>query len=195
MYAGFRRVTRQVSRSLLTTKPKFSLSSRRYLASNITNPPVGCIENDAQSLAKTLPRHLLPQSLANLPDDVFVPLDVPQFYDNMANLRSGDAFTPSVYYEIHRNRFDQHSVYCNNDLGLQYIQYYGFDYDYTLVHYNEALDRYVYRYVLETLVAKRGYPESILQLEYDPSFAIRGIVFDKRTGMMLKVRTMVICLI
>jgi len=41
--------------------------------------------------------------------------------------------------------------------------------------------------ILQRLVDTKGYPSEILQINYDPSFAIRGTFLDKRYGNILKV--------
>ena len=41
--------------------------------------------------------------------------------------------------------------------------------------------------ILQRLVDSKGYPPEILQITYDPSFAVRGTFLDKRHGNILKV--------
>ena len=41
---------------------------------------------------------------------------------------------------------------------------------------------------LDKLIKQRGYPEEILKLEYDPTFAVRGLVVDRKHGNILKMR-------
>jgi 5'-nucleotidase len=61
----------------------------------------------------------------------------------------------------------------------------GFDMDYTLVVYREEFAEFVYGLARQRLV-ERGYPASVLGLNYDSSFPMRGIILDKQTGCMLK---------
>src|SRR5262245_28515958 len=77
-------------------------------------------------------------------------------------------------------------VYVNRNLRMEDVQVIGFDMDYTLAIYNQVeLERLSIRLTLEKLV-KRGYPEAILDLEYRPEWAIRGLVVDRPEGNVLK---------
>lgn len=63
----------------------------------------------------------------------------------------------------------------------------GFDMDHTLVRYNsENFEALAHRIMLEKLVAEKGYPESILKLEFSFDRAIRGLVIDEVRGNVLK---------
>jgi HAD superfamily 5'-nucleotidase-like hydrolase len=63
----------------------------------------------------------------------------------------------------------------------------GFDLDYTLAHYRyREIDELAFRLTQRKLVEKRGYPESILDLKFDPDFVVRGLVIDRRRGNILK---------
>ena len=78
-------------------------------------------------------------------------------------------------------------VFCNRNLRMDEIDLVGFDMDYTLAIYNQRnIENLSVECTLEKLVAKRGYPEEILKLDYDPSFAIRGLVVDRRYGNIFK---------
>jgi HAD superfamily 5'-nucleotidase-like hydrolase len=80
-----------------------------------------------------------------------------------------------------------HQIYCNRDLNFDKVETVGFDMDYTLAPYHqEAMDELSVRVTLERLVAHRGYPEEILNIESRPDFAIRGLVVDKFTGNIFK---------
>lgn len=101
----------------------------------------------------------------------------------------------------------------NKNLRLDNVQVYGFDYDYTLAHYSNNLQSLTYDLAKEFLVNEvrppyffkffvhkcllvtllkfmrlwqLKYPESCLQFQYDPSFPIRGLYFDKLKGCLLK---------
>ncbi|GFQ74599.1 5'-nucleotidase domain-containing protein DDB_G0275467, partial [Trichonephila clavata] len=69
-------------------------------------------------------------------------------------------------------------VFANNELKLAEIDVYGFDYDYTLAIYKEALQVLIYRLGKEKLVDKLKYPRGIKDLPYKPGFAIRGLHYD-----------------
>jgi HAD superfamily 5'-nucleotidase-like hydrolase len=83
---------------------------------------------------------------------------------------------------IRKNR-----VFVNRNLRMDQIDTIGFDMDYTLAIYNQPrLEALSVACTLEKLVANRGYPEAIRSLDYDPSFAVRGIVVDRRYGNIFK---------
>ncbi|KAG1326488.1 5'-nucleotidase domain-containing protein [Cocos nucifera] len=77
-------------------------------------------------------------------------------------------------------------IYVNKNLRLDTVQVYGFDYDYTLAHYSENLHSLVYDLAKKHLVNELKYPESCLQFEYDPTFPIRGLYYDRLKGCLLK---------
>lgn len=78
-------------------------------------------------------------------------------------------------------------VYCNRDLNLASVQWVGFDMDYTLAIYRrETFDVLTYQLTLERLIDTFDYPEMIRNEPFDPSFAIRGLVIDKKTGHIIK---------
>jgi len=77
-------------------------------------------------------------------------------------------------------------VFTNRDLDLDTIQVVGFDMDYTLARYRRrSLDALTIEKTVEKLVG-RGYPEELQSLQYDPEFAIRGLVVDRHLGNILK---------
>jgi HAD superfamily 5'-nucleotidase-like hydrolase len=78
-------------------------------------------------------------------------------------------------------------VYVNRNLRMDDIALIGFDMDYTLALYNQRnLEELSIKCTLEKLIAKRGYPDEILGLDYDPTFAVRGLVVDRRFGNIFK---------
>lgn len=78
-------------------------------------------------------------------------------------------------------------VFVNRNLRLDQIRLIGFDMDYTLAPYvKKAIEELSYRLTAERLVRELGYPESILEIPYDPSFVLRGLVVDKRLGNIFK---------
>lgn len=79
-------------------------------------------------------------------------------------------------------------VFVNTELDLAQIQCYGFDYDYTLVQYEEdRLNQFIYKAALEHLVEDKRYPNEMKShLQYDPHFATRGLHFDTRHGTLIK---------
>lgn len=82
------------------------------------------------------------------------------------------------------------AVYTNRDTDLASIRLVGFDMDYTLAIYKKLpMEQLQYDLTLQRLVENKGYPEEIRQLEYDPTFIVRGLTVDKRSGHLIKTDT------
>ena len=78
-------------------------------------------------------------------------------------------------------------VFCNRNLRMDTIEMIGFDMDYTLALYHQdRLEQLSMELTLQKLVDKHGYAPAILQLSYDPRWAIRGLVVDKKYGNVFK---------
>ena len=77
-------------------------------------------------------------------------------------------------------------IFCNRNLRLDSVRYVGFDMDYTLALYTRQMEFLQATMVIDRLVEVSGYPRAILDLEYDPEFAIRGLVVDLPTGNVFK---------
>lgn len=98
---------------------------------------------------------------------------------------------PAVH-RLLRRRHDRkvdpsRQVFVNRNLRMDHIEAVGFDMDYTLaVYHQRRIETLSYRMTLEGLVGRKGYPERLLRLEYDPDFVIRGLVVDKTLGNLLK---------
>jgi 5'-nucleotidase len=81
----------------------------------------------------------------------------------------------------------RHRVFCNRNLRMDTIEMIGFDMDYTLALYHqERLETLSIQLTLQKMIDKRGYPPEILGLVYDPEWAIRGLMVDKRRGNVFK---------
>ncbi|SPP74168.1 5'-nucleotidase domain-containing protein 3 [Drosophila guanche] len=78
------------------------------------------------------------------------------------------------------------AVFACNELDLSEVQVYGFDYDYTLACYKPILEDLLYNLAREMLVKRFRYPEEILDLEYEPNFAVRGLHYDVEKGLLVK---------
>ncbi|XP_057853857.1 uncharacterized protein LOC131063905 isoform X3 [Cryptomeria japonica] len=83
-------------------------------------------------------------------------------------------------------KMDPCGIYANDNLRLDHIEVYGFDYDYTVSHYTGSLQTLIYDLAKEHIVKENRYPESCLQFQYDPNFPIRGLFYDKKRGCLLK---------
>uniref|UniRef100_A0A146LNW5 Cytosolic purine 5'-nucleotidase n=1 Tax=Lygus hesperus TaxID=30085 RepID=A0A146LNW5_LYGHE len=80
-----------------------------------------------------------------------------------------------------------HRIFVNRSLHLEHIKFYGFDMDYTLAEYKSPqYERLGFDLVKQRMV-DMGYPQEILEFEYDPSFPVRGLWFDTLYGNLLKV--------
>ena len=78
-------------------------------------------------------------------------------------------------------------VFCNRNLRMDTIEMIGFDMDYTLALYHQdRLEQLSMELTLQKLVDKHGYPAEIRTLQYDPRWAIRGLVVDKKHGHVFK---------
>lgn len=78
-------------------------------------------------------------------------------------------------------------VYVNRTLNLKKIKYIGLDMDHTLIRYNtEKFERLSHTTIMEKLIAGKGYPEQIKNLQFDFNFALRGLVIDRPKGNLLK---------
>lgn len=78
----------------------------------------------------------------------------------------------------------ERGIFCNRTLNLRSIRAIGYDMDYTLIHYvTEAWERRAYEYLRRRFEAE-GWPCS--GLEFDPVFAIRGLVLDLELGNVVK---------
>jgi HAD superfamily 5'-nucleotidase-like hydrolase len=78
-------------------------------------------------------------------------------------------------------------VFCNRNLRMDTIEMIGFDMDYTIALYHQdRLEQLSMELTLQKLVDKHGYPPEIRTLSYDPRWAIRGLVVDKKYGNVFK---------
>lgn len=77
-------------------------------------------------------------------------------------------------------------IYCNRSLRLDQIEWVGFDMDYTLAIYDQPkMDKLTIDAALTKLRAK-GYPESLLRLDFELDFPVRGLLLDAKHGNVLK---------
>lgn len=78
-------------------------------------------------------------------------------------------------------------IFCNRSLRMESIELLGFDMDYTLALYQQQrLEQLSIDLTLKKLIKNRGYSEDIRSLEYDPRFAVRGLVVDRALGNVFK---------
>lgn len=92
-----------------------------------------------------------------------------------ALLKDADALPPQ-----------QQQVFCNREIRMDRIGVIGFDYDYTIASYKSTLQTLVYEQARQHLIERQHYPAELAHLQYDPDFPIRGLVFDRQHGILLK---------
>jgi len=82
---------------------------------------------------------------------------------------------------------DRRRIYCNRSINMKTIKAVGFDMDYTLAQYKpETFEALAYRLTTEKLVKVFGYPQKVMELEFDWKYMIRGLTIDKKRGNVLK---------
>lgn len=78
-------------------------------------------------------------------------------------------------------------VFCNRELKLGNVRAIGFDMDYTIAQYKQpAFDKLAFDGAKEKLV-QLGYPKEMLDVEYDHTFWVRGLIIDTIRGNFLKI--------
>ncbi|CAK9298872.1 unnamed protein product [Gordionus sp. m RMFG-2023] len=79
-----------------------------------------------------------------------------------------------------------HRVFVNRSLQLEKVKFFGFDMDYTLAMYKSPeYESLAFDLALKRIV-KIGYPNELLEVQYDASFPMRGLWFDTFYGTLLK---------
>ncbi|XP_014771704.1 5'-nucleotidase domain-containing protein 3 [Octopus bimaculoides] len=89
-------------------------------------------------------------------------------------------------YDLPAN-VNRKAIFANNEVQLQEIEVYGFDYDYTLASYTPELHDLIYDLGRDSLVYNSKYPEGLREMKYDPNFAVRGLHYDVRKGLLMKI--------
>jgi HAD superfamily 5'-nucleotidase-like hydrolase len=80
-----------------------------------------------------------------------------------------------------------HKLYALRTLPMGDIRAVGFDMDHTLARYRSPeIDELAFKKAARLLVRDRGYSPWLLEIEYDPAFAVRGLVLDGLRGNLLK---------
>ncbi|KAB7493802.1 5'-nucleotidase domain-containing protein 2 [Armadillidium nasatum] len=77
-------------------------------------------------------------------------------------------------------------VFASNELDLGEIKVYGFDYDYTIAQYSPSVEKLIYDLGKKALISKYRYPKEIESLEYNRSYAVRGLHYDIQNGLLMK---------
>ncbi|GBG69541.1 hypothetical protein CBR_g4376 [Chara braunii] len=78
-------------------------------------------------------------------------------------------------------------IFCNRSLNMQSIEAVGFDMDYTLAQYRpDTFETLAYKETVSKLVRTLGYPNEILEWEFDWRYMVRGLSIDKKRGNVIK---------
>ncbi|CAN5789279.1 HAD-IG family 5'-nucleotidase [soil metagenome] len=78
-------------------------------------------------------------------------------------------------------------VFCNRNIRMDTIEMIGFDMDYTLALYHQdKLEQLSIELTQNKLIEKHGYSPAIRDLTYDPKWAIRGVMVDRKLGNVFK---------
>ncbi len=88
----------------------------------------------------------------------------------------------------HRHPISSNDVFCNRELRLDNLRAVGFDMDYTLAQYQQPqFDKLAFDGAKAKLVHSLGYPKEVLDLEYDHTYWVRGLIIDTQRGNFLKI--------
>ncbi|CAG9808091.1 unnamed protein product [Chironomus riparius] len=111
---------------------------------------------------------------------------------------STSVYLSNKYDELYKERYatfkskklpknvNRHGVFAANELDLDEVEVYGFDYDYTISCYKKNLNYLLYNLGRDSLVQRYKYPKDILNLDYVPNYTIRGLHYDIEKGLLLK---------
>lgn len=78
-------------------------------------------------------------------------------------------------------------MFAINQINLGEIGVYGFDYDYTLAHYSDEMQDFIYDKATEILHRKFHFPDKLLEYKYTPGFCIRGLHYDIQRSLLMKI--------
>ncbi|CAF3313491.1 unnamed protein product [Rotaria socialis] len=84
-------------------------------------------------------------------------------------------------------KMDPNGIFSNNELDLQKIKVYGFDFDYTLARYKPALHSLIYDNAKTFLVKNLRYPDQLMNFCFRPGMGARGLHLDIKRGWLMKV--------
>lgn len=81
----------------------------------------------------------------------------------------------------------EHKLFALRTLPLGEIRAIGFDMDHTLARYRAPeIDELAFKKAVRLLARDRGYSPWLLEIGYDPAFAVRGLLLDGLRGNVLK---------
>ncbi|XP_067091432.1 5'-nucleotidase domain-containing protein 3 [Osmerus mordax] len=88
---------------------------------------------------------------------------------------------------ISKNSVNPDTIFANNEMSLQDIEIYGFDYDYTLAFYSSHLHTLIFDIARDILIQEHRYPEGLREYEYIPNFVVRGLHYDVQKALLMKI--------
>uniref|UniRef100_A0A3P8XRF3 5'-nucleotidase domain containing 3 n=1 Tax=Esox lucius TaxID=8010 RepID=A0A3P8XRF3_ESOLU len=95
--------------------------------------------------------------------------------------------TEALIPEISKNSVNPNTIFANNEMSLDNIEIYGFDYDYTLAFYSRRLHTLIFNIARDILIQEHRYPEGLQEYEYTPDFVIRGLHYDVQKALLMKI--------
>ncbi|XP_018668625.2 cytosolic purine 5'-nucleotidase isoform X2 [Ciona intestinalis] len=109
----------------------------------------------------------------------------PSLHNGLENSVGDRGVAPNKQYK----RGPTARVFVNRSLSLDKIKFFGFDMDYTLAVYKSPQYEELGFELARDRLIHCGYPEELKRYIYDPGFVLRGLIFDRELGHMLKVDT------
>jgi hypothetical protein len=111
-----------------------------------------------------------------------------RFSDLLASVGLDDSQVSHVQKLPDARYISPSDIFCNRELKLSGIRAIGFDMDYTLAQYQQpAFDKLAFDGAMAKLVHTFGYPEELLDVEYDHTRWTRGLIIDTQRGNFLKI--------
>ncbi|CAG5077316.1 Oidioi.mRNA.OKI2018_I69.PAR.g8681.t3.cds [Oikopleura dioica] len=88
---------------------------------------------------------------------------------------------------LRNQKMQYNRVFVNRSVNMEKIKIFGFDMDYTLAVYKSPqYEKLGYDLIIDHLI-KQGYPAKLANYSYDSSFVVRGLLFDRKMGTLLKI--------
>uniref|UniRef100_A0A8B9LJR8 5'-nucleotidase domain containing 3 n=1 Tax=Astyanax mexicanus TaxID=7994 RepID=A0A8B9LJR8_ASTMX len=97
------------------------------------------------------------------------------------------SFSSDLIPAISNNFVNPDTIFANNEMSLQDIEIYGFDYDYTLAFYSSNLHTLIFNIARDILIQEHRYPEGLKEYEYIPDFVVRGLHYDVQKALLMKI--------
>lgn len=95
--------------------------------------------------------------------------------------------TEALIPAISNNFGNPDTIFANNEMSLQDIEIYGFDYDYTLAFYSKHLHTLIFNVARDILIQQHRYPEELKNYNYIPNFVVRGLHYDVQKALLMKI--------